>query len=116
MKHIIARVHDTCGRDNLSYIRRYLKGMRISVFCFVLRDQGLMQQKNNLKGIREIHDLTRDNVSFVNRQAGSGTRILFDYNLARPGIKKESVRGYDHEAFTHMSVAVDILSSAAENS
>jgi putative molybdopterin biosynthesis protein len=50
----------------------------------------------------------------VNRQAGSGTRILLDYNLARRGIKPESIKGYDHEEFTHMSVAVDVLSGAAD--
>ncbi|HOG81651.1 MAG: Molybdopterin molybdenumtransferase [Deltaproteobacteria bacterium ADurb.Bin151] len=102
------------GEYNVSYIKRYLKGVRISLFHLVLREQGLIIPKNNPKGIRGIADLTRDDVSYVNRQAGSGTRILFDYNLARQGIKPESVKGYDHEEFTHMSVAVDVLSGAAD--
>lgn len=102
------------GEYNVSYIKRYLKGVRISLFHLVLREQGLIIPKNNPKGIRGIADLTRDDVSYVNRQAGSGTRILFDYNLARKGIKPESINGYDHEEFTHMSVAVDVLSGAAD--
>ena len=73
------------GEYNVSYIKRYLKGIRVSLFRLVLREQGLIIQKNNPKGIKGIMDLTRDDISFVNRQAGSGTRILFDYNIARAG-------------------------------
>ncbi len=102
------------GEYNVSYIKRYLKGIRVSLFRLVLREQGLIIQKNNPKGIKGIMDLARGDVSFVNRQAGSGTRILFDYNLARSGIKAESIAGYDHEEFSHMSVAVDVLSGAAD--
>jgi putative molybdopterin biosynthesis protein len=102
------------GEYTVSYIKRYLKGVPVSLFHLVLRDQGLILQKNNPKGIKGITDVTRDDVSFVNRQAGSGTRILFDYNLARSGIRPEVIRGYDHEEFSHMSVAVDVLSGAAD--
>lgn len=102
------------GEYNISYIKRYLKGVNVSLFHLARRDQGLIIQKNNPKGISGIQDLTRDDISFVNRQAGSGTRILFDYNLQRSGIKPEFVKGYDHEEFTHMSVAIDVLSGAAD--
>ncbi|MBP1711467.1 MAG: molybdopterin biosynthesis protein [Deltaproteobacteria bacterium] len=102
------------GEYNVSYINRYLKGMRISLFRLVLREQGLLVQKNNPKGIRGITDLMRGDVAYVNRQTGSGTRILLDYNLTRQGIKHEAIKGYDHEEFTHMSVAVDVLSGAAD--
>jgi putative molybdopterin biosynthesis protein len=102
------------GEYNVSYIKRYLKGIKVSLFRLVLRDQGLIVQKGNPKGIRGITDLTRADVSFANRQAGSGTRILFDYSLARSGITPESIKGYDLEEFSHMSVAVDVLSGAAD--
>jgi len=102
------------GEYNLSYIRRYLKGLKVSVFHLVLRDQGLMTAKGNPKGIKSIGDLTGDGVTFVNRQAGSGTRVLFDYKLAQLDIRAETIRGYDHEEFTHMGVAVDVLSGAAD--
>lgn len=102
------------GEYNLSYIKRYLKGMRVSVFHLVKRDQGLIVAKGNPKGIQGIEDLSKGSISFVNRQAGSGTRILFDYKLAQLGISPESVKGYDHEEFSHMSVAVDVLSSVAD--
>ena len=102
------------GAYNISYIKRYIPGMNVTVFHLVLRDQGLILKKGNPKGIRGIQDLVREDVVFVNRQAGSGTRVLFDYQLSRAGISWEAVQGYDHEEFTHMAVAVDILSGAAD--
>ncbi len=102
------------GEYNISYIKRYIKGLKVSVFHLVQRDQGLILAKGNPKKIKGVQDLTRQDVTFVNRQAGSGTRVLFDYLLGELGIKPESVRGYDHEEFTHMAVAVDVLSGAAD--
>ena len=102
------------GAYNIPYIKRYIPGMNVTVFHLVLRDQGLILKKGNPKGIRGIQDLVREDVVFVNRQAGSGTRVLFDYQLSRAGISWEAVQGYDHEEFTHMAVAVDILSGAAD--
>jgi putative molybdopterin biosynthesis protein len=102
------------GEYNLSYIRRYLKGLKVSVFHLVLRDQGLILAKGNPKRITGLKDLKGKDITFVNRQAGSGTRVLFDYRLGKLGIRPESIRGYDHEEFTHMAVAVDVLSGAAD--
>ena len=102
------------GEYNISYIKRYLKGVRISVFHLVLRDQGLIVAKGNPKGIRGIEDLAGGDIAFVNRQAGSGTRVLFDYKLDQVGIEPEAIKGYDHDEFTHMAVAVDVLSGAAD--
>lgn len=102
------------GTYNVSYIRRYLPNMRVKLVNLVYRDQGLMVPKGNPKGIKGIEDLARDGISFVNRQAGSGTRILLDYRLGSFNIKPESIKGYDQEEFTHMSVAVTVLSGAAD--
>jgi putative molybdopterin biosynthesis protein len=102
------------GEYNISYIKRYLKGVKVSLFHLVMRDQGLIIAKGNPKGIRGIEDLTRDDITMINRQAGSGTRVLFDYKLEKQGIKPESIEGYDNEEFTHMAVAVDVLSGAAD--
>ncbi len=102
------------GEYNLSYIKRYLKGTKVSLFHLVLRDQGLIVAKGNPKDIKDINDLKRKDISFVNRQAGSGTRVLLDHKLEQLGIKPKGIRGYDHEEFTHMAVAVDILSGTAD--
>jgi putative molybdopterin biosynthesis protein len=102
------------GEYNLSYIKRYLKGLKVSVFHLVLREQGFIVARGNPKQIKGIEDLSREDITFVNRQAGSGTRVLFDYKLKQAGITADLIRGYDHEEFTHMAVAVDVLSGAAD--
>ena len=102
------------GEYNLSYIKKYLKGVKVSVFNLVLRDQGLIVPKGNTKRIKGMDDLIRDDVTFVNRQAGSGTRILFDYKLKQAGYDSDRIKGYDHEEYTHMAVAVDVLSGTAD--
>jgi len=102
------------GQYNLSYIKRYLKGVAVSVYHLVKREQGLIVAKGNPKGIKGIQDLLRDDVTFVNRQGGSGTRVLLDHLLQKSGIEPYAIRGYDHEEFTHMAVAVDVLSGAAD--
>jgi len=102
------------GEYNIPYVKKYLKDMHVHIYHLVLRDQGLIVQKGNPKGIRGLEDLPGGDVLFVNRQAGSGTRVLFDYKLEQLGIEGSSIRGYDHEEFTHMAVAVDVLSGAAD--
>ena len=102
------------GEYNLSYIERYLKGVAVSVFHLVMRDQGLIVPKDNPKVLKNLDDLLRDDIIFVNRQAGSGTRILLDYKLEQAGIDSVKIKGYDHEEYTHMAVAVDVLSGAAD--
>ena len=99
---------------NISYIERYLKGLKVAVYHLVRRDQGLIIPQGNPKGIKGLEDLLRDDIVFVNRQAGSGTRVLLDYRLNQLGIQPDSIKGYDHEEFTHMTVAVDTLSGAAD--
>jgi putative molybdopterin biosynthesis protein len=102
------------GEYNISYVKRYLKGMKVSIYHLVLREQGLILPKGNPKSIHSIRDLGRKDVSFVNRQAGSGTRVLLDYRLRLEGIAPDSIHGYEHEEFTHMAVAVDVLSGVAD--
>ncbi|MFH0845179.1 MAG: molybdopterin biosynthesis protein [Pseudomonadota bacterium] len=102
------------GEYNIPYIMKYLKGLKVSIFHLVMRDQGLIVPKGNPKSIKNIRDLARGDISFVNRQGGAGTRVLFDSILEQSGIQSEAVKGYDHEEFTHMAVAVDVLSGAAD--
>ncbi|MCK4390006.1 MAG: molybdopterin biosynthesis protein [Desulfobacterales bacterium] len=102
------------GTYNISYINRYLPDLRVKLVNLVYRQQGLIVARGNPKGITGIEDLARDDVTFINRQAGSGTRILLDYRLAELDIKPEKIRGYGQDEFTHMSVAVSVLSGAAD--
>jgi putative molybdopterin biosynthesis protein len=102
------------GTYNVSYIKKYLQGLPVHVFNLVTREQGLIVQKQNPKGIKGIEDLPRDDVVFINRQLGSGTRILLDYKLNELGIDTTQITGYENEEYTHMNVAVAVLSGLAD--
>ncbi len=103
------------GEYNVSYIERYLKGKRRArLYNLVYREQGLMVRHGNPKGIQGIRDLTRDDIQFVNRQPGSGTRVLLDHELKKAGISPGHIKGYDNEEYTHMAVAVSVLSGKAD--
>jgi putative molybdopterin biosynthesis protein len=106
------------GSYNLSYIKKHLPedktGDRIRLVNLVRRDQGLILSPGNPKGIAGIEDLSRNDVAIINRQAGSGTRILLDYRLQQLGIDPLTITGYENEEFTHMAVAVAVLSNAAD--
>ncbi len=102
------------GSYNLSYIRRYIPDVGIRLVNLVLRDQGLIVARGNPKGIKGIEDIAREEITFINRQGGSGTRILLDYQLSRLGMDPTSITGYENEEFTHMSVAVAVLSGAVD--
>ncbi len=102
------------GDYNFSYIERYLKGVPLRLVTLARRQQGLLVRKGNPKRIEGMNDLLRPDVSFINRQAGSGTRILFDYCLDLEKLSAADIRGYDQEEFTHMAVAVNILSGRAD--
>ncbi|ACN13392.1 MoeA2 [Desulforapulum autotrophicum HRM2] len=102
------------GSYNLSYIKRYLPGESVWVVNLVMRDQGLMVPRGNPRGIQGMEDLKSKDLMFINRQAGSGTRILFDYKLGALGLKPDDIKGYTAEEYTHMSVAVAVLSGRAD--
>jgi putative molybdopterin biosynthesis protein len=102
------------GDYNYSYVEHYLRGTPVRLVQLALREQGLLIRSENPKGIKGIEDLLRPDVVFMNRQAGSGTRVLFDYCLRQMDLAAEGVNGYDQEEFTHMSVAVSVLSGRAD--
>jgi putative molybdopterin biosynthesis protein len=102
------------GEYNFSYIERYLKGVPLRVVQLARRQQGLLIKPGNPLRIAGIEDLGRPDITFVNRQSGAGTRILLDYFLDQHGMKPDAVRGYDQEEYTHMSVAVNVMSGRAD--
>ena len=102
------------GTYNISYIKKYLKGEKIKLVNLVMRNQGLIVSKNNPKNIKGLQDLQRKDITFINRQSGAGTRILLDYKLDKLGIEPDQIKGYENEEYTHMSVAVDVLSGRAD--
>lgn len=102
------------GVYNWAYIRRYLPEIPVRVFHGVMREQGFIVPKGNPKNIKEFKDLVREDVTFINRQAGAGTRVLLDYHLNQAGIDSADIKGYYMEEYTHTSVAVAVLSGVAD--
>ncbi|HBD07945.1 MAG TPA: molybdopterin biosynthesis protein, partial [Syntrophobacteraceae bacterium] len=94
------------GEYNFSYIERYVSEVPVRVVQMAKRSQGLLVRPGNPKGIQDVCDLLRPDVVFINRQGGSGTRILLDYQLQKLGLDADRIQGYDQEEFTHMAVAV----------
>ena len=73
-----------------------------------------MVPPGNPKNIKGVDDLMREDITMVNRQAGSGTRVLLDYELTKAGFDSDDIRGYEFEEYTHMSVAVAVMSGKAD--
>ncbi|MEG1944332.1 MAG: molybdopterin biosynthesis protein [Oscillospiraceae bacterium] len=102
------------GEYNASYLRKYFGRDDVVLLEGVARVQGLMTARGNPKNLRLIGDIAQNKVRYVNRQNGSGTRILFDYLLKSDGIDCESICGYTREEFTHTAVAAQIASGTAD--
>ena len=102
------------GSYNTSYLLKYLPGLDVRLVNLVMREQGLIIPKGNPKEIRGIEDLARNDISLINRQGGSGTRILLDYQLQQLEMDSAQINGYDTEEYTHMSVAVAVMSGTVD--
>ena len=102
------------GDYNSSYVKQYITRMPATIVTLVHRWQGFMVAKGNPKKIQGVGDLVRRDVSFINRQAGSGTRILLDYELEQQGIAPDAISGYQNEEYTHMNVAMAVASGRAD--
>ncbi len=101
------------GSYNLSYVKKYLPDHKVRIVNLVMREQGLIVPRGNPANIQSIQDLKSGTFRFINRQPGSGTRILFDYKLKQLGINVGDILGYENDEYTHMSVAVAVLSGRA---
>jgi len=102
------------GEYNVAFVRRFLSDKGVLLINLVYREQGLLVPEGNPKNIRGFEDLTRDDIVFVNRQSGAGTRLLTDKCLRELGINSADVKGYDREEYTHMGVASAVLTGVAD--
>jgi putative molybdopterin biosynthesis protein len=102
------------GEYNIKYIHQYLDGIPVRVYGFVGRQQGLMVKKTNPKKIKGLEDLIREDVHFINRQRGAGTRVLLDYHLEKISLSSSDIRGYGQEEYTHLGVAAAVASGRAD--
>ena len=100
------------GKYNTSYVEKYFPNGGVKLVKGVGRIQGLMVKKGNPLGIKSFKDIAKGR--YVNRQTGSGTRILCDYLIRENGMNKADIDGYKNEEFTHTAVAALIAAGNAD--
>ena len=101
------------GVYNQASVKELLGDMPVVLMRLVDREQCLILPKGNPLGIRSFADLARPDVTFINRQRGSGTRVLLDWELSRLHLNPADIAGYEEEEYTHMNVAVAVLAGRA---
>lgn len=93
------------GEYNIPTLRRLFVGQRLCIVTLGERQQGLIVQRGNPKGLTRFADLARPGVRIINRQAGSGTRRLLEHHFYKLGISTDAITGYTDEVTTHLAVA-----------
>ena len=93
----IAPIHlldmDT-GEYNISYVKNISQMKKMAIIKGVRRQQGFIVEKGNPKKLKDFKDLVRDDIVYVNRQRGAGTRVLLDYHLKKENIYLSQIKGY----------------------
>lgn len=102
------------GSYNLPYVRRMLPGVSFGVIRLAGREQGFYVQKGNPKKIREWRDLSRGDITVINREKGSGTRILMDQKLTALGIDTARIPGYRRESTSNLACANIVARGGAD--
>jgi len=102
------------GREATAPLRRLLDPRRDALIRFAEREQGLMVKHGNPKRLRSLADVAAKGARFVNRQRGSGTRLLIDELLAEANVASAPIRGYETEEFTHLAVAATVAAGRAD--
>lgn len=105
---------DESGEYNTPFIRHLFPDRDVEIFTLAYRTQGLMLASGNPKAVKNIADLARPNVRFVNRNSGSGTRLWFDSQLRTRKIPADRVNGYDKVVKTHSEAAALIANNKAD--
>jgi putative molybdopterin biosynthesis protein len=94
--------------------RRWLSPRRDRLIRFVDREQGLILPRGNPTRVHSFADIVRKGLRFVNRQAGSGTRLLIDRIMVEHDLRPEALLGYSHEEFTHQAIAATVAAGGAD--
>ncbi|MDO5401280.1 MAG: molybdopterin biosynthesis protein [Eubacteriales bacterium] len=102
------------GEYNRSFLKKYFPKGNVRLISCVGRQQGLMVAPGNPLGFTKFADIATPGVRYVNRQKGSGTRILTDYLCKTEHVDPDSIYGYEREEMTHTSVAAQIAAGSAD--
>jgi len=109
-----AHLLDETGEYNTPFVRHLFPDRAVEIVTLAYRTQGLLLSGGNPKGVKKIGDLADPHVRFVNRNAGSGTRLWLDSELRRLNIPAEAIRGYDTIVKTHTEAAALVGTGKAD--
>ena len=102
------------GQYNIPFLSTYLPNLKTVVINLFNRDLGFLVAPGNPLHIRGFKDLVKPKVRFINRQRGSGTRVLLDYHLKKLKVPVPAIKGYENEVYTHFEVGLSILAKEAD--
>jgi DNA binding domain, excisionase family len=99
---------------NVPYVRRLLPGHPTCIINLVYRMEGFYVAKGNPKNITTWGDITKPDVRFINRERGSGARVLLDEQMRVLGINRKDILGYEDEEMTHLAIASKVARGEAD--
>ncbi len=102
------------GEYNISFIKRFIGDTPLRLINLCYREQGFIVQPGNPHEISSFEDIATGSYTFINRQNGAGTRLLTDKILRESQIDPKTIQGYEHEEYTHMSVAAAVASGSVD--
>jgi len=102
------------GQYNIPFLPTYLPDVKAVVVNLFHRELGLIMAPKNPSHIKGLEDLGKKGLRLINRQKGSGTRVLLDHHLKKAKIHASKIEGYDREVYTHFEVGLSVLSKEAD--
>jgi putative molybdopterin biosynthesis protein len=102
------------GEYNIPDVKKFFGKVPVKLVNLAYRQQGFIVARGNPCNIREIADLAAKDVLFVNRQKGSGTRVLLDYLIKEQKLTPVDIKGYEREEFTHLAVSAAVENQTAD--
>ena len=102
------------GQYNIPFLSTYLPNLKAVVINPFNRDLGFLVAPGNPLNIHGFKDLAKPKIRFINRQKGSGTRVLLDHHLRELKIPASSIKGYENEVYTHFEAGLSILAKETD--
>lgn len=109
--HLLDKEHQDF---TIPYLQKYLPNDSFILYTIAMRDQCIYVQKGNPKHIHSLQDIIENKATFINRQHGSGTRLLLDSLLEQEGLSSHDIIGYQTEEYSHLATALHVATGNAD--
>ncbi|MEH1932551.1 MAG: substrate-binding domain-containing protein [Nostoc sp.] len=102
------------GEYNTPFVRDVLAGREAVLITLGVWEEGLLLKSGNPMGIRTVTDLIAGGATIVNREIGSGSRMLLEQTLQKEQIPFDAVQGFDNILKSHQDVAQAVVRGVAD--